>query len=174
MDIKKTTNVELLAFYNKHCGELNLARIEKFESRKDAVQKVTDMVDLLGDEKSAPKKKTKEPKAPVTNEQLRANISAGVVETWKDPVVAAKRKERHAVMINGTDMFQSVLAAYIGLNLNPKDHIKFRKGLKLEPIGTSVKHLGAQWTLIPFADYQEAASAQKAADREKADAEVAV
>lgn len=59
----------------------------------------------------------------------------GVSDSWKDPAVAEKRKQRHAVSVNGVK-YKSVTEAFKALDLPLNRHIAFRAKLKAEGVKT--------------------------------------
>ena len=56
-------------------------------------------------------------------------ISEGVRDSWKDPVVRAKRSTRNGVKANGAE-YTSVYKAFQALRLPVSKHIAFRIKLK--------------------------------------------
>lgn len=72
------------------------------------------------------------------------NRSTGVAASWKDPSIAAKRAQRHAVRVDGHE-FRSVAAAFRALALPMKEHIKFRMQLKA---AGQMKAYGLNWEVF--------------------------
>jgi|SRR5687768_6060748 len=68
--------------------------------------------------------------------------SEGVSDSWKDPAVAAARKERHSVIVKSfgddpkTIQYKSVTEAFKALDLPMGQHITFRAKLKAEGVKT--------------------------------------
>lgn len=65
----------------------------------------------------------------------KASISASISATWADPEVAAKRKERTSVRVDGEAIFSSVAKAFAALNIPSNKVISFRLRLKAEGTG---------------------------------------
>jgi len=117
-NIDDMTIKEMVAEYNALTGK----SIKKFASREAGIRQLRKARETF----EPPKKTKKTPKSP----DQKRSIAEGVADTWTDPHVAAKRSERHGVIVNGTAQYRSVRAAFLDLGLPMKDHIKFRIKLK--------------------------------------------
>ena len=142
--ISEMTTAEMLAEYNALTGK----NTSKFASRakgEEQLQKARE-----GHASQLPSINAEEeahlfgatPKAGNGARQLAKSIA--VSETWNDPKVAAKRKERHHVEVVRKDgqpietktgnelkrVYRSTLAAFNDLGMPYKEHFKFRKELK--------------------------------------------
>jgi hypothetical protein len=124
---------ELLAFYNVNSKR----KLKKFADLPTAVAKVTTLLETLAAEAVAVAARIE---AGITNPR-----SAGVSESWKNPEVAAKRKERSRVEVNGV-VYKSVADAFRHLGIDMKHHIKFRQELKAN--GTD-EEWGYVWKILP-------------------------
>lgn len=103
MDVTAKPTKELVEIYNQKTGK----SIKKFATRAEAERKVAA---LFANETSKAKGRT-------------------IAETWKDPEVAARRKERTNVLCNDSP-YRSVLAAFEANHLPVNQHGKFRRNLK--------------------------------------------
>ena len=56
--------------------------------------------------------------------------SAAIAASWADKDVAARRAERHSVVVEGKGEFKSVREAFVRLGLPISKHIRFRMALK--------------------------------------------
>ncbi len=80
-------------------------------------------------------------KAPASS----ASRSLGVSVSWANPEVAAARKARHSVLVDGKVEYRSVLQAFQKLGLPIKEHIRFRMELKAEG---NLNAYGRKWEVI--------------------------
>lgn len=125
-NIDDMTIKEMVAEYNALTGK----SIKKFASRAAGEKQLAKARKAMKDGlKASPEVIEKVKKMPKVNVGKRS-IAEGVADTWTDPHVAAKRSERHGVIVNGTTQYRSVRAAFLDLGLPMKDHIKFRINLK--------------------------------------------
>lgn len=108
MNISAAKTSELVAFYNEHTPD---APVKKFATRAVAEARVQAVLDRLA--ATAPKR----------------TLSEAIAASWENPVIAAKRSTRHAVLVNGSE-HRSVLAAFRALRLPVAKHIPFRMALK--------------------------------------------
>lgn len=88
------------------------------------------------------KKKEAHVKSLASDEKRSESIAA----TWVDEDVAAKRKQRSAVEVDGL-LYRSTRAAYVELGLPLNDHIQFRMMLKEKG---SLEVDGRKWKIIPL------------------------
>jgi TPP-dependent indolepyruvate ferredoxin oxidoreductase alpha subunit len=72
---------------------------------------------------------TSQPASKTPVEDRHATLSEAVRKTWLRPEVAAARRERHAVMVDGV-RYGSVRKAFTALGLPNSKHIAFRGRLK--------------------------------------------
>lgn len=85
-------------------------------------------------------------KAPRQSSAPRSSAAEAIARSWLDSAVAAKRKQRSAVMVDGVE-YKSVRAAYLALDLPLNDHIAFR--MQLKEAGKPVVVEGREWVIIP-------------------------
>ena len=76
----------------------------------------------------------------------KAKISAGVAASWKNPKVAAARRERSAVEVDGV-RYSSVYKAFVALDLPVSVHIPFRGELKA---AGKLERFEMKWEIIPL------------------------
>lgn len=142
IDIKNAKTSELVSFYNRHSGR----NIKKFQDRATAEARVAALIAELREE-AKPAPTAKAPAAASTPAgQPRSSASEAIARSWLNSEVAAKRKQRSAVLVDGVE-YSSVRAAYIALDLPLKDHIAFRMYLK--EVGKPVEVEGREWVIIP-------------------------
>ena len=78
-----------------------------------------------------------------------AKRAAAIMETWKDPSVAAARAKRHGVRVakdGKVSEFRSVRAAFVALGLPLNKHIQFR--MELKAAGKIENAYGYNWSTI--------------------------
>lgn len=119
IDIESATTAELVAFYNKRTG----SSIKKFQDRATAEKRVRALMDAA------------EPKR-----------SQAIAESWRDPAVAEKRKQRSGVLVDGVE-YNSVRAAHVALDLPLKDHIRLR--MLLKEANGPLEVDGREWVVVP-------------------------
>ena len=123
LNLETATAAELVAFHNEHADK----PVTRFATRAAGLARVKKLIVALGLERevaAAAQPATKA--APAAPHQ---NRSAAIRASWADPAVAAKRAERHSVVVDN-QRFDSVRAAFVALNLPLSKHIKFRAELK--------------------------------------------
>lgn len=133
-----TKTSELVAYWNEHCGKIGRKPVKKFANRKTAEQRV----DVLLDELEASGKLA----SPDESTTGGGTNSAGISASWQDKDVAAKRKQRSAVTVDGVK-YGSVRKAYLALGMDLKDHIQFR--MLLKETGKQ-KVDGRVWKIVPL------------------------
>ena len=158
INIANAKTAELVAFYNRHSGR----NIKKFQDRATAEARVAALIEEVNAE-SRPKAKPAQaqpvaqettpapaasaPKAASTpTGEPHSSAAAAIARSWLNSEVAAKRKQRSAVMVDGVE-YNSVRAAYLALGLPLNDHIAVRMHLK--EAGKPVTMDGREWVIIP-------------------------
>lgn len=136
IDIKNAKTAELVSFYNRHSGR----NIKKFQDRATAETRVAELIAEIREEAKPA------PAAAATQAPQRSSAAEAIARSWLNSEVAAKRKQRSAVMVDGVE-YSSVRAAYLALNLPLKDHIAVRMHLK--EAGKPVIMDGREWVIIP-------------------------
>lgn len=141
IDIKNAKTAELVSFYNRHSGR----NIKKFQDRATAEARVAALIAEIREEA---KETVPVPAASIPAELTRTRSSAAdaTAASWLNSEVAAKRKQRSSVLVDGVE-YSSVRAAYVALDLPLKDHIAFRMHLK--EVGKPVEVDGREWVIIP-------------------------
>lgn len=159
IDIPNAKTAELVRFYNRHSGR----NIKKFQDRATAEARVAALIAEIREEErpkaqrqpvaqeTTPAPAAKAPAAVATpatpsTAAPRSSAADAIARSWLDSDVAAKRKQRSAVMVDGVE-YRSVRAAYVALDLPLKDHIAFRMHLK--EAGKPVEVEGREWVIIP-------------------------
>src|SRR5690606_23072555 len=120
IDIKNAKTPELVAFCNRNSRR----NIKKFQARATAEARVAALLEEVNAE-SLPTPKV----VRATASAPRSSAADAIAASWLNSEVAAKRKQRSAVMVDGVE-YNSVRAAYLALNLPLKDHIAVRMHLK--------------------------------------------
>lgn len=110
-DIKSMSTPDLVALYNK----LTKKSIKKFSSREAGEKQVLKAIEAS--EKGEAKTATKLAKDP--KKRAEADRSAAISATWKDSKVAASRKKRTNVEVDGK-VYRSVPGAFKALKLDGK------------------------------------------------------
>lgn len=163
--VKDAMSFELLEVFNAQSGN---PPVNRFASRAVAVDRFTRLAAELRGEPMAPAptpttpeptvtttKQQKEPKAPrikkeptpkvpADPESTKAKRAESITNSWKDPAVAAKRAERHAVRVDGHE-YRSMMAAFQALGLPTSKLVKFRMRLKAEG---KLTEFGREWVAI--------------------------
>jgi hypothetical protein len=129
---------ELAEFWNAEVvGAVADAKpVKRFPSKADAERRITQAFMALPEEA---------PKAPKASAEKRSQAE-GVAASWLRPEVAAKRKQRSAVVVDGQP-FTSVKKAFEALDLPLKVHIRFRMDLKA---AGALTEFGHSWEIVPL------------------------
>ena len=88
------------------------------------------------------------PTKPINRKPINrlSRISSAVKKSWRDPAVAAARRKRYAVKVDGV-LHGSVAKAVEALGMEPKHILKLRATL-LERPSRRAKYEGRSFTLI--------------------------
>ena len=162
-DIMNAKTSDLIAFYNANSEK----QVTKFADRRTAEKRCMAIVDGWKAKIDAAKKpafrnsddvvenirkaekaksKTRSEMASIMSLDTRAKMSAAIRESWNDTEVAAARKQRSAVLVDGVQ-YRSVGQAFEELGLPMSKCIKFRGELKA---AGSLSEFGLSWKIIPL------------------------